>query len=96
MFENYLFSKYSKYIVGFAYEIGYGGCSGYIVKTYLVLEKSDKIKVVKYKNYKNMFSTYSKDILISDLQEEGYEPLASLITEKNTKNKKKSLFRVVK
>ena len=52
MFENYLFSKYSKYIVGFAYEIGYGGWSGYIVQT--------------------------------------------LVTEKNVKNKKKSLFRVVK
>lgn len=95
MFENYLINKYTKYIVGFAYETGYEFW-GYNVQTYLVLEKNDKIKVVKFKKYKNMFSTYSKDILISDLQEEGYEPLASLITEKNTKNRKKSLFRVVK
>ena len=94
MFENYLFSKYTKYIVGFAYETGYESW-GYNVQTYLVLEKNDKIKVVKFKNYKGL-SKYDKNILISDLEEQGYEPLASLITEKNVKNKKKSLFRVVK
>lgn len=94
MFENYLFSKYSKYIVGFAYETGYEFW-GYNVQTYLVLEKDDKIKVVKLRIYKELVESQKKK-LISDLEEQGYEPLASLITEKNKKNKKKSLFRIVK
>lgn len=94
MFENYLINKYTKYIVGFAYETG---CriNGYEVRTYFVLEKDDKIKVVKLRIYKELVESQKKK-LISDLEEQGYEPLASLITEKNKKNKKKSLFRIVK
>jgi len=62
-------SKYSKYIIGFAYEIFV-----YDINTYIVINKNDKIEFILYKWY-DFSSQKTKNRIIKLLKKEGYKEL---------------------
>ena len=91
MFENYKLNKYMDKIVGFAYQQGDKINLYYYIYTYLVVNINEEIKFIPYIKYKKA-SIYGVEIIIDQLEKNGYKSINYYIDEKTKLQKRKQLY----
>ena len=85
MFERNKLNRYLNSIVGFAYEFSDKKKGKIIMQLYLVIEKDNKYKMIKYKEYK----AYSFELLYCYVDEYQAKPVSYYVRQDLGKQLKK-------